>query len=255
MEKIQTIIELIFIKFLHIFFLPKNFLKHRNCINFGNYLIPIFFVESNKYSSINVFSAGIGNDLRFDLSVFKKFRISNYSLFDPTPVVIEALDAVVNKGKSNITFKENSDDEIRKFLKSVNLHAVGLSDVSQNLTMFTKPGSINASFLVLQGAVDTRHQPISKVVDVLDFVNKYGCPDIFKLDIEGYAGRVLLRIFRANLRPRLILGEFEIFRLGKVWELTYEILLVIKIAQDYGYKFIFYNSNRKPTIEFSCYLD
>jgi len=251
----QKYFEILLLKVIALIFFPKNLITIKNVVRFSNYIIPeIIFNNFKKKDGIAVISAGVGNDLTFDIELQKALKTNSYRLLDPTPTVKLAISFLLKGEVPQYSFKTNSVLEIQSFLESVDYLPLGLGDNDTKLPMYAKNNSVNSSFMYIHGSDLQEDNEYVQVVDVISIFREYGIPDLFKLDIEGYGARVMLRLLRCGKMPKLVLGELELFHIGKFFAQLYEILLVFKVAEDMGYEFIFYNSNKKPSIEFTMFL-
>jgi hypothetical protein len=123
----QKYFEILLLKVIALIFFPKNLITIKNVVRFSNYIIPeIIFNNFKKKDGIAVISAGVGNDLTFDIELQKALKTNSYRLLDPTPTVKLAISFLLKGEVPQYSFKTNSVLEIQSFLESVDYLPLGL---------------------------------------------------------------------------------------------------------------------------------
>ena len=218
----------------------------------GNYYLPKYLNLNNS----SVISLGIGNDLSFEKALLDEFSNIDLHIADPTPEVVKEIknrqEKVIGNSdeKKDFKWKQNTLPYINEILEKVNFHPFGASNKNESLVFYRKPNGLNSSAVKLHNSY-----PSDKVemLDILEFIEKLRWPlTLLKLDIEGFAPRVIKRILtETNLRP-VIVGEFEIFSIGEPLFMVKEVHEIINALESSKYKIYRTIANNKKTIEFAC---
>lgn len=219
---------------------------------YGNYYLP-FGINLNNSS---VISLGVGNDLSFEKALLDGFQQVEIHIADPTPEVVAEVNArqghneKPNATSTRFRWKPNTLPYIDSILSRVHFHPYGVSDRQESLVFYRKANGLNASAVPLSNS-----SPSLKVemLDILQFCSMTKLPlALLKLDIEGYAPRVISRILACTEYRPVIVGEFEIFSIGDSVAMIREVADVVKKLEAEKYKVYRTINNRKKTIEFAC---
>jgi FkbM family methyltransferase len=135
-----------------------------------------------------VYSAGIGLDASFDLSLIEKYGMNVYA-FDPTPSSIEWV---------------SSQTMPPQFC----FYAYGLAGEEGTIPFFSNPNPGNPNFSLLPRSGDVIEMPVRKLSDVMRELG-HDHIDILKLNVEGAEFGVLDDIFGSKLDIRQILVQFH----------------------------------------------
>jgi FkbM family methyltransferase len=173
-------------------------------------------VKTSEFDAASiVYSAGVGQDISFELAFSKRFG-SRIHLFDPSPTGIKTMFSEANRAE-NIRF-----------------YPVGLAEESGELE-FGEPANLE------EGSFTVANQNTKRVrfdcTSVADFMKAQGHDhvDLLKMDIEGSEYGVLDAILRDRMPVRMICCEFHHFLPGYSRLMTLRYVLKLK---QHGYSLI-----------------
>lgn len=172
--------------------------------------------------NLNVISAGVGEDISFDVEFLNNFK-AFIILVDPTPIAIQHVEMLKDRIGSNSIDQYSPNG--RQSVNSYNLTKVTRNNLilvpqalwkNQDLLRFHLPpnesrdssGSINS----IHNLYRTSEKQITvETTTVLKICNKFRLDkiDILKLDIEGSALEVLGSMFSDSIYPIQILLEID----------------------------------------------
>ena len=176
-----------------------------------------------------IYSFGIGEDINFELSLFKKYGCKIYC-FDPTP---KSINYIKNQNlPTEILFYKygiSNKDGLEKFYMPLNEKNVSHS-------------------LVHKGEVKFIEVEMKRLKTIMNQNNHMGI-DILKMDIEGAEYFVLEDILREKLNVKQILLEFHHFLPGISLKNTRNTIKMLKTAgyalfhvSMSGYDYSFFNT-------------
>lgn len=162
-----------------------------------------------------VYSAGVGEDISFDIGLFERFDVVVHG-FDPTPASVEFIKK--NPPHGSFIFHQygvGSKDEMKAFFAPENPEYASWSSIS-------KMGSETnmESFEV---------KCLQTIMSELDHVEV----DLLKMDIEGMEYEVIDYIIQMRILPRQLLVEFHDRNPGIGKEKTLNAVKKLRMA---GYK-------------------
>lgn len=162
-----------------------------------------------------VYSAGIGKDVLFDLSLIHDYGLTVHG-FDPTPESIAWI-------------------ESQQLPEEFVLHRYGISN-KDGFTHFNppeKPGGVSYTILDRSSAAnDAIAVPIKRLKTIMKEL-RHDHIDILKMDIEGAEYRVIDDMIESNIRPRQLFVEFHHRFPGVGLAKT---KTTVKKIRGYGYK-------------------
>lgn len=187
----------------------------------------IFFAGKEKYAVCSeylssrslVYSAGIGDDISFDLDIIKTFGSTVYG-FDPSPLSI----AWVEKYNLPVEFR---------FLP------YAISDRDGTMFLYPPENPKSTSFSLVDYAKtsssDAFEVPVRRISSIMkEFGHSH--IDLLKLDIEGGEYMVLEDIAESDIRPEQIIVEFHHRFYKKGISKTKHALKLLKAS---GYKIVY----------------
>jgi len=158
----------------------------------ANYYIDISKIKNEL--PLNIISVGVADNIDFDLQLIQKFLIKNLIFIDPNS---ESEKFVKNNLKNyNIKFSYE--------LKAMN------DEVKKNQKIYTAPYNLEPNW-----SLDNSFQSDNFIhVDTINYeylINKYDLNyiDIFKLDAEGVADKVVINLLQNKILPEQICFELE----------------------------------------------
>lgn len=210
--------------------------------DYGGWFVYIN-TKSPVTQPINIISAGVGEDISFDVEMSINFD-ANIILVDPTPRAILHYDNFI---KNFTNLKKDSFQEY-KYLENVDLNKFSsknfvlspfaLEKEDGKEVKFFEPedkGHVSHSVVNWQKVNSTRFikvetVTVKKLMDDYDLENI----DILKLDIEGSEVNVLNSMFNDKIYPNQLLIEFDITRTNKLSDI-FKFYLIIKriVNNDY----------------------
>ena len=182
-----------------------------------------YFFEKSLPINPTVLSAGVGEDISFDLEFFNKYNSKLY-LVDPTPRSISYIDKVIkNLGKyKSIEYDEKSGNQP--------IEAYDLSSIKRDDFLLIKKALYSESDTVVKFFKPTNEEHVSHsisnyqnqftrnfeyievttvTVDKIIYQYEIDQIDVMKLDIEGAENQVIPDLLKKNIYPTQILVEFD----------------------------------------------
>ena len=219
------------------------------------------FIEPKNTSKLNVLSAGVGEDVSFDIEFLNKYN-SNIYFVDPTPRAIQHMNKLIkNIGKPNtLPFNTNSGKQpINAYnlkdvdIANINVIEKALFNKSNLMVKFYLPKNkenVSHSISNFQNnfAKDTEHIYVetTTVSDILQKI-KISNFDIIKLDIEGAEIAVLNHILSKKIHPNQILVEFDELNSESIFAYFKAIAIVIRLISN---KYLLIHTNNFPNFLF-----
>jgi len=200
-----------------------------------------------------IISAGVGEDISFDVEFLMHNRTLSVLLVDPTPKAIAHFQDFTTSNDSSqpVAYSSGGKRNIIEY------HST--ESIRNRITLLEKALSINSNGILLYPPVNTNHSSYSimshvrnktgitfesiSVVEILNQLQeieqvKYGQVFILKLDIEGSEYKVLMTLDFNQARPLQILVEIDFFREKNTLYLRKIIKLVFLLQRmkKYGYR-------------------
>ena len=170
----------------------KSIKKLNNNKKVANYYID--FSKINKNRALNVISVGVANNIDFDLQLIEKFSINNLIFIDPNP---------------------KSRNFVKKKLKNYNLkfnyELKAMSDeVRKNIKIYTAPYNLEPNWSLDNSFQNDKFLYV-KTIHYEYIISNYNLThvDIFKLDAEGFADKILINLLKNKILPEQICFELE----------------------------------------------
>jgi FkbM family methyltransferase len=218
---------------------------------YGGWIIPTN-IKLDETSI--VYSAGVGEDISFDLLLNNKYN-SNIILIDPTEKSKKHFSEVIDYYKNKKPFTGNIQKDYYKKILNIkpNLEKfvycdIGLWNKLDKLKFYKQYNKDYVSQSLIDGMFGNEYDIV--IVDTVKNVMKklnHEHIDLLKLDIEGAEINVLEQMFNDNIYPRYICVEFDLMLKNKDYNgLTQK--LISKIINQYNYK-ILINDNLNITFE------
>jgi FkbM family methyltransferase len=166
--------------------------KLKNNKKIANYFIDISKIKNNR--ALNIVSVGVANNIDFDFQLIKNFSVKKLIFVDP-----------------NLESKEFVEKNLKNYKLKFNYELKAMSDKKQkNVKIYTAPYNLEPNW-----SLDNSFQNDKFVyVDTINYkyiVNNYNFNyiDIFKLDAEGFADKILIDLLKNKLLPEQICFELE----------------------------------------------
>ena len=218
---------------------------------YGGWIIPN---DINLNENSIIYSAGVGEDISFDLLLSDKYK-SNIYLIDPTQKAKKHYFEVINYYNNKSLFTGNIQKDYYEKIQNLNPDLskilyldIGLWDKLDKLKFYKQENENYVSQSLIEGMFTNNYDVV--IVDtVKNVMNKLGHQhiDLFKLDIEGAEINVLEKMFSDNIFPKYLCVEFDLLLKNKdPHGLTQK--LINKIINDYNYK-ILVNDNLNITFQ------
>lgn len=185
-----------------------------------------YFIKPQSEEDLILISAGVGEDISFDIEFFNKFK-SKIIFIDPTPKAISHLNDVI-KYLGNPKTKEYDETSGKQLVQSYDLTKIkkenfvliekALFNKNQLKIKFFKPKNkehVSHSISNFQN----NYKSDSEFIDVYTItlkeitkVNEINKIEIIKLDIEGAENQVIPHMLKSNIYPKQLLVEFDELR-------------------------------------------
>jgi len=214
---IFKLVKKIFHKFCSVISIERN-LKYSGT-SYGGW----HFSDENLSKNLTVVSAGVGEDISFDIELLNKFKVKLF-LIDPTPrAVLYVQKIIANLGNSKtLEFDESSGYQP--------IEAYDLSDIQEEDFILIEKALYNKSESTIKFYAPPKKEFVSysisnfqhnfskntdfievKTITLSDIMiqNKINKIDILKLDIEGAENQVIPNMLRNKIYPKQILVEFD----------------------------------------------
>ena len=182
---------------------------------YGGWPVLSSFVNTNSI----VYSAGIGDDVTFDIGLIERFGVTIHA-FDPTPSAIEYI---------------NKNIHTRNFV----MHSYGFYNKDQKVNFHQPKNENYVSYSIFdKGSENIIVVEMKRLKTTMDELG-HDHIDILKIDIEGAEYDFVKDMLRSNIYPIQLLIEFH-HRFKKIkTKMTKEVLQLLK---EKGYS-LFYVSN------------
>jgi hypothetical protein len=201
--------------------------KLKNNKKIANYFIDISKIKNNRM--LNIISVGVANNIDFDLQLIKNFSIKKLIFVDP-----------------NLESKKFVKKTLKNHNLKFNYELKAMSDKKlKNIKIYTAPYNLEPNW-----SLDNSFQNDKFVyIDTLNYeyiIKKYNLNyiDIFKLDAEGFADKILLNLLKNKVLPEQICFELErpysILRQANYFKRAYNIKNILK--KNYN---IYYHTDLK----------
>ena len=182
---------------------------------YGGWFIPDdFHLDSSSY----VVSAGVGEDISFDLCLQSKYGCE-ILLLDPTERAITHVKEVNSFYETKTPFSGLIQPDYLKVLSDlhpdlsrVTLKPIGLWKTKEIARFYyqTNPYYVSQTLLADMYSSSYNEVPVDRLSCLIDQT-----PDVLKLDIEGAEIDVLETLFEDSIFPRLLCIEFDYILKGK----------------------------------------
>jgi FkbM family methyltransferase len=220
--------------------------------SYGGWKLPHNTVLDN--TSV-VLSAGVGEDISFDLAIQSKFGCQVH-LIDPTDRAIRHVEEVKQYYSTGIAgFSGDIQKDYQPYIKDlkpdfskIHMHAVGLWDKSETLKFYkqTNPKYVSQTLIPEMFGQEYTSVPVVRLSSLLDQIGLSGRPiALLKMDIEGAEIEVLESLIEDKIYPQLLCVEFDYLLKGR--DKTKRTETVIDRLCGLGYKII---SNEKWNVVF-----
>ena len=147
-------------------------------------------LENSLSDNSIVYSAGIGTDISFDLSIIQKYRCDIFG-FDPTPEVAQWLKS--QEVPNSFYFEPVGISAINETVKFF------LPENPQHISHSAKPANAN------QKSIDL---PVCNLQTIMR-QKQHSYIDLLKMDIEGFEYAVIEDLLLQNLSIKQLLVEFH----------------------------------------------
>lgn len=214
-----------------------------------------FIVEKNLSKELIVFSAGVGEDISFDIEILNKFN-SKIFFIDPTPKAIEHIDKVIEnlgKNKTQEYDTKSGKQQIESYdLSTVNIDSFkvikkALFNKTNLKIKFFKPvneGHVSHSISNFQNQFKKNTDYIEVTTTTIKEIiiqNNIEQIDILKLDIEGAENQVIPDFLNSKIFPKQLLVEFDELSTHFIIPYLKALLIIFKLYKN-SYKLIKTNS-------------
>ena len=218
---------------------------------YGGWIIPTN-IKLDEHSI--VYSAGVGEDISFDLLLSNKYN-SNIILIDPTEKANKHFRETIDYYKNKKPFTGNIQKDYYEKISNIqpNLEKfvylyIGLWNKLDKLKFYKQHNRDYVSQSLIDGMFGNDYDVVivDTIKNIMEKLNHQHI-DLLKLDIEGAEINVLDKMFNDNIFPRYICVEFDLLLKNKDYSgLTQK--LITKIVNQYNYK-ILINDNLNITFE------
>mgnify|MGYP001242513340 FL=1 len=183
---------------------------------YGGWYLPI---KINLNEDSIVYSAGVGEDISFDLKLQSKYKC-NIFLIDPTSrskihykeVKQYYIDNIFNfTGNTQIDYYTHIHNIKPNFDKILYIDK-GLWSCVDRLKFYKQENKKNVSQSLIPNMFGNEYDEVD-VLTIKDLMNKYDHKniDLLKLDIEGAEIEVLNNMLDNNIYPKYILVELDLY--------------------------------------------
>lgn len=182
--------------------------------HYGGWYVPD---DMNLTKDSFVVSAGVGEDISFDLAL-QSATGCEILLLDPTERAIKHLKEVTSYYTTRIPFTGNIQPDYYQQIASLTPDLtkltslpIGLWSHEETLKFYSQSNPSYVSQTLIPGLYSSSYTrvPVNRLSALISRT-----PDILKLDIEGAEIAVLESLFEDNLFPRLLCIEFDLFLKG-----------------------------------------
>ena len=207
---------------------------------YGGWFVYLYNEPQDKVP-INIISAGVGEDMSFDIEMSINFN-SNIILVDPTPRSIIHYDNFLNNLE---TIKKECSEEY-SYLNQINLNKFSSENFVLSPLALEKEDNKEVRFFEPENEEHVSHSVVNwqkvdnarfirvKTVTVKKLMETFNLSEIeiLKLDIEGSEVNVLNNMFKENIYPNQLLIEFDIIRTNKLSDIIKFYLTIKKIIKN-----------------------
>ena len=219
-----------------------NTLLEKLGTQYGSWVVP----DNMSLSSDSiVYSAGVGEDISFDLLLHSKYSC-NIFLIDPTSRSKTHFDEIVSFYKTNDwNFSGDVQSDYESKIKNIkpDLHKfkylnIGLWKCKDILKFYKQNNPTYVSQTVISGMFGQTFDEIN-VNSIKNVMQMYGHTkiDLLKLDIEGAELETIGQMLDDEIYPKYICVEFDLYLKGL--DKTNETKKLIERLNQNGYKMLF----------------
>lgn len=206
--------------FYLLFYLVNFFINKKKLVQYGSghgkYKLPQ--IENNTNNQKWILSAGVGDNITFDLEFLKK----NYNVvfIDPTPKSIEYF-----------------NNEIKKynFKGKFEFFPQGLWEKKEKLKFFFSDKKVISN--TISNYNKSNHYVTISTCTIDDVKSKIGIKDfyIIKLDIEGSEYEVINYMKKKGIKSTFLLIEFDFLKHHNIFLSLQKLFLSLKRIRSLGY--------------------
>jgi FkbM family methyltransferase len=179
--------------------------------DYGGWFIP---AVNNLDSESICYSAGAGEDISFDIELSSMYHCK-VRIVDPTPKAVAHFSKLMESCKNQVQFPINNSKTEFYNLNSlipenVTFYPVGLAGYDGVVRLYEPINPNHASFskLNLQKSNKSLEFDCLTLMSLMRMLGDTQC-DLFKIDIEGAEYEVLEDMVESQIRPRILLVEFD----------------------------------------------
>lgn len=207
--------------------LNKLYLRKKEVSRLGSNYGGWSIYTTKNLSGGNVISAGVGEDVTFDIELIEKFGCRVF-LIDPTPrAKLHYQDIVERFGKIKQSDKYSQDGQqsvLSYNLENVNndnfifLNKAVSDKTKKNVKFFEPKNSSHVSHSLIENLNNNNNYILVDVISFKDLTQQLNLKNIqiLKLDIEGSEVNVLKNIFKTGINIDQILVEYDLLKTRKV---------------------------------------
>jgi FkbM family methyltransferase len=220
--------------------------------NYGGWKVPKN-MNLNEHSII--YSAGVGEDISFDLLLQNKYNSKIY-LIDPTQKAINHFNEAKQYYDKNIQFTGNIQNDyyskianLKPDFHKFNYMSIGLWDKKEQLKFYKQNNNNYVSQSLIENMFGSNYDivEVNSIKNIME-ENNHTHIDLLKLDIEGTEINVLNKMLDDKIYPTYVLCEFDLLLKNKDIN-QYTNKLINRMVNDKNYK-ILENDNLNITFEF-----
>ena len=221
--------------------------------NYGGWILPS---DNILQSNSIIYSAGVGEDISFDIKLQSKYDCSIY-LIDPTKKAIKHFDECKKYfSDKNFTFTGGIQNDYYNEIKNENPNFKKFNYIDKGLwnkkdiLKFYKQDNENYVSQSLINGMFSNNYELVNVFSIKDMMQEYNHThiDLVKLDIEGAENIVLNQMLDDKIYPKYLCIEFDLLLKNKDPEHTTR--KIIERLQNEGYKIVI-NDRLNITFEYS----
>ena len=207
-----------------------------------------YFIRPIKNKFLTVVSAGVGEDISFDIEFINAFN-SKIILIDPTPRAILHVESVMG----NLGTKKSQEYNLNSGKQPIESYE--LSNITKDNFVLIKKALYNKTGLTVKFYLPQNHKHVShsisnfqnnfkmntdhikvQTISVIDVMKENNIKeiDLLKLDIEGAENHVLPDMVKKKIFPDQILVEFDELSANFVRPFFKAVVIFIKLLfNDY----------------------
>jgi len=219
---------------------------------YGGWSIPS---KNNLNKNSIVYSAGVGEDISFDLQLQSKYHC-NLFLIDPTIKAKKHFNECINFfNDKSYTFTGNIQKDYYTNINSLHPNFdnikyldIGLWNKKDTLKFYKQTNKNYVSQSLINGMFGKEYD-IVHVDSIKNIMMKHGHNkiDLLKLDIEGAEIKVLEQMLNDNIYPKYLCIEFDLFLKKKDFDKSTS--KIIQKLENNGYKIVV-NDKMNITFEY-----